>query len=162
MSWPAAASTPRERRRETIAVEAGRRHLAQRGGDRAKSAQAVGAVLECLDRGCDPTGVGGLDAQHLEPSVAPAALGQGGVEPLAVQPGAFASPRPPLLARPEVVHEPEGHVGHRLAVGHGDRQGVAGDAALGVQRPVDRVDDHPHLVIAVAITPRSSDTAQNR
>ena len=71
------------------------------------------------------------------------------IERGAVEPGAAAAPRPPLLGRAEVVHEPERDVGHRLPVGDRDRQGVMGDPALGVQRAVDRIDDHAHVVVAV-------------
>ena len=106
------------------AVEPRRRHLAQRGGDRAERPQPVGAVDQRVDRGRDPARIGGLDPEHLEPAVAAAALAERRVEPRAVEPGALAAPRPPLLGRPEVVHEPELDVGHRRAVGDGDRQRV--------------------------------------
>ena len=53
--------------------------------------------------------------------------------------------RAPLLARPEVVDEAEGDVGHRRPVGDGDRERVVRQPALGVQRAVDRVDDDAHV-----------------
>ncbi len=48
--------------------------------------------------------------------------------------------RDPLLTQAEVVDEGEADVGHRRAVGDGDRQREAAHTALGVQRPVERVD----------------------
>ena len=51
-------------------------------------------------------------------------------------------------AVPDVVDVAEAHVGHRRAVGDGDRQRVVGEAALGVQRAVDRVDHDEHAGIA--------------
>jgi hypothetical protein len=56
--------------------------------------------------------------------------------------GALAAAGPPLLARPEVVHVGELDVGHRRPAGDGDRDRDVGQAALRVQRAVDRVDDH--------------------
>ncbi len=47
------------------------------------------------------------------------------------------------------MDEAERDVGHRLAVGDRDRQRVMRDPALGVQRAVDRIDDHAHAVVAV-------------
>ena len=47
------------------------------------------------------------------------------------------------------MDEGEDDIGHRRAVGDGDRQRVVGQAALGVQRPVDWIDDHPHRAAAV-------------
>ena len=44
------------------------------------------------------------------------------------------------------MHEPEGDVGHRRPVGDCDRERVVRGRALGVQRAVDRVDDHPHVI----------------
>ena len=61
-------------------------------------------------------------------------------ERLAVQRRALAAPRDPLLAAAEVVDVAEVHVAHPLAVGNGDRDGEERDAALRVQRAVDRVD----------------------
>ncbi len=80
-------------------VESRARDLAQRRSDRAQRAQTVGARLERVDRRLHPAWVGGFDAQHLEPAVARPSLGRLGVEPGAVEPGAFAAPGPPLLAR---------------------------------------------------------------
>ena len=62
------------------------------------------------------------------------------VERLAVQRRAFAAPRDPLLAAAEVVDVAEVHVAHPLAVGDRDRDREERDAALRVQRAVDRVD----------------------
>ena len=52
-----------------------------------------------------------------------------------------AAARDPLLARAEVVDVAEEDVGHRGAVGDRDRDRVVRQAALGVERAVDRVDD---------------------
>ena len=50
--------------------------------------------------------------------------------------------------RAEVVDVAEQHVRHRRAVGDGDRERVVGEAALGVQRAVDRVDDDEQARVA--------------
>jgi hypothetical protein len=62
-------------------------------------------------------------------------------ERLTVQVSAIASARSPLLARAEVVDEAEDDVVHRLPLRDRDREGEERDAALGVERAVDRVDD---------------------
>src|SRR5439155_2866550 len=62
-------------------------------------------------------------------------------ERFAVEERATAPRRGPLFAAPEVVHVPEEDVVHRVAVGNGDRDGEERDAALRVERAVDRVDD---------------------
>ncbi len=134
-------------------VEACCRHLAERGGDGAEGPHPVTALLERLGRGGEPARVGRLDAEHLEPTVAPAPLAEARVEAFVVEPRALVAPRPPLLPGAEVVDVGEDHVGHRRAVGHGERHGVVGDAALGVERPVDGVDDHAHRLVAVADLP---------
>ena len=59
----------------------------------------------------------------------------------AVATRALAFRRRPLLAGPEVVDVAEEDVVHRLPVGDGDREREERDAALRVQRAVDRVDD---------------------
>ena len=58
-----------------------------------------------------------------------------------------------LLVGPEVVDEAEDDVAHRRPVGDGDRDRVVGEAALGVDRAVDRVDDHDHAGVAVVDLP---------
>ena len=64
-----------------------------------------------------------------------------GPERLAVQPRALAASSRPLLAGAEVVDEAEDDVVHRLPLRDGDREGEERDAALRVERAVDRVDD---------------------
>src|SRR5436309_670783 len=59
------------------------------------------------------------------------------------------APGPPLLTRAEVVHEAELDVRHGLAVGDRNRKRVVGYTAFGVQRAVDRVEDHADPLIAV-------------
>ena len=63
------------------------------------------------------------------------------VERLAVQERAFAAVRRPLLARTEVVDVGELDVGHRVAVRDRDREREERNAALRVERAVDRIDD---------------------
>jgi len=63
------------------------------------------------------------------------------------------APRDPLLRGPEVAHEAEEDVAHGGAVGDGDRERVVAEAALGVERAVDRVDDDGDRRIAVVDDP---------
>ena len=127
------------------AVEPGGGDLAERGGDRPERAHAVGALGERVDRPPDPARIGGLDAEHLELAVGAAALARLRREPEAVEPGALAAAGDPLLAGAEVVDVAEEDVGHRGAVGDGDRDRVVRQAALGVERAVDRVDHHERV-----------------
>ena len=60
---------------------------------------------------------------------------------LAVQERALAAHRHPLLVRAEVVDVAEEDVADRVAVGDRDAEAEVRDAALGVLRAVDRVDD---------------------
>ena len=59
----------------------------------------------------------------------------------AVDGGAAAAPRDPLLAVAEVVDVAERDVAHRRAVGDRDRERVERQSALGVEAAVDRIDD---------------------
>src|SRR6185436_17706904 len=69
----------------------------------------------------------------------------------AVDRRARAAAGDPLFAVAEVVDVAEDDVGHRRAVGHGDREGVHREAALRVEAAVDRVDDEaPAAASAVA------------
>ena len=70
-------------------------------------------------------------------------LRQRAAERRAVEERTAAAFGPPLLAAAEVVDEPERDVVHRVAVGDGEREREERDPALGVDRPVDRVDDDP-------------------
>src|SRR5829696_5084391 len=65
-----------------------------------------------------------------------------------VQAGALAATRPPLLAGAEVVHVGELDVGHGGTAGDGDRDRDVRQAALRVQRAVDRVDHDPDALPA--------------
>ena len=132
------------------AVEARGGHLAEGDGDRADRAQAVGEPRE-LRRGLrHPARVGRLEPHDLQAAGGVAALAGLGAEALPVQPRAGAPARPPLLAGTEVVDIGEVDVRHGGTVRHRDREGVMGQAALGVQRAVDRVDDHAHRLAAEA------------
>ena len=66
----------------------------------------------------------------------------------AVQEGAAAAHGRPLLAGAEVVDVPEDDVVHRVSVGDRDREREERDAALRVQRAVDRVDDDREAPVA--------------
>ena len=64
---------------------------------------------------------------------------------------------------PEVEDVAEDDVGHRRPVGDRDRQRVVGQAALGVHRAVDRVDDHERRRRRRSRpSPRSSETRVKR
>src|SRR4051812_48470985 len=119
--------------------------LAERRGDRPDRAQAVGALGELVDRLADPARVGRLDPEQLELAVGAAALAGRRGQAATVEPRALPAPGDPLLARPEVMDVAEEHVGHRPAVGHRDRDRVVRQSALGVDRAVDRVDDHERV-----------------
>jgi hypothetical protein len=114
----------------------------------ASTAQPVGTLDQLVERVTQPTWVGRLDAHHLDPPVGRAALAQLRLQGRAVQERALAAGRPPLLARSEVMNEAEVHVGHGGSRRHGDRERVVGQPALGVQRPVDRVDHNQHASVA--------------
>src|SRR4051794_33241058 len=119
--------------------------LAERRGDRPERAQAVGALGQLVDRLADPARVGRLDPEQLELAVGAAALAGRPGQAAAVEPRALPAPGDPLLARTEVVDVAEEDVGHRPAIGHRDRDRVVRQAALRVDRAVDRVDDHERL-----------------
>ena len=76
----------------------------------------------------------------------------------------LAADRRELLAGAEVVDEAEADVGHRLAVGDGDRERVGGDRPAHVHRAVDRVDHDPSAPARPdpsRTSPRSSLTAES-
>ena len=133
-------------------VEPRGRDLAERHRHRAQRPHAVRAVGELVGDVADPARVGRLHADQLQPP-ARAPLRHAGVEPLAVEERAAPAVRHPLLARPEVVHEAERDVGHRRAVGHGERERVVGQPALGVLGAVERVDDHERPAAAEVDAP---------
>ena len=108
---------------------------------RARSRWAVSTSSSAASR--TQRRIGRLDAQQLEPSP-PALLGHAGVERRPVEGGAAAAARGPLLARAEVEDVAEHHVAHRAALGHRDRERVMRQAALGVPRAVERIDDDEH------------------
>ena len=88
-----------------------------------------------------------MPSSSSRPSCA-AALAGVGRQPAPVQPRALAAPRDPLLARAEVVDVAEEDVGHRVPARDRDRDRVVRQAALGVERAVDRVDHHEHVRVA--------------
>ena len=55
-----------------------------------------------------------------------------------------------LLLRAELVDVAEGHVRHRVAFGDGDADAVQRNGPPGVERAVDRVDDHPQRRLPTA------------
>src|SRR5207244_2741353 len=71
-------------------------------------------------------------------------------ERLAVEKGAAATRRRPLLARAEVVDVAEDDVVHRLALRDRERHGEVRQAALRIQRAVDRVEHHAQRPAAAA------------
>ena len=75
-------------------------------------------------------------------------LGSSGGEHGAVQARSHPSLGDPFLAATEVVDEAEDDVVHRVALGDRDRDGEERDAALRVQRAVDRVDHDPGGAVA--------------
>ena len=89
-------------------------------------------------------GVGRLDREQLEAPVAVSPLELRARKRHAVELRALAAPRRPGLLRGEVADEGDGNIAHRRPVGDGDRDGVGGEAALGVHRTVDRVDHDAH------------------
>ena len=139
ISCAAATSTARQRCSVDHAVEPRRRHLAERHRDRPERPQAVRPLGERVGRRRAPSA-----GRRTRCRAARACRRRGArarrVEPLAVEPRAAAAARHPLLARPEVVHEAEHDVGHRVPVGDGERERVVRQPALGVLGAVERVD----------------------
>ncbi len=129
-------------------VEPRRRHLAQGRGDRAERSQPVGGRGELFDRRRDPPRIGGFDPEHLEAAVEGPALAERRVQRTSVEPRPPTAGRAPLLGRPEVVHERERDIVHRVSVRDCDRQRIVRDSPFGVERTVDRVDDHADARIA--------------
>ena len=161
ISWPAAASTPREPRSDTIPSNRAAGDLAQRGGDRAEGAQPVARSTRCRSQR-HPARVGGLDPEHLEPPVAAAALGQPARAAARSSQRALASPR---LATPRAGRSRARTRTTRPPSSRRRRprsRARVGEAALGVQRAVDRVDDHAHRGSPKSTSPRSSETATKR
>ena len=149
ISWPAAASTPRERRSETIPSKRAAATWHSDDGDRAERAQAVGAVCERVDRRRDPARVGGLDPEHLEPAVARrgARAGSGRGGPRRARRRRRATPTTARAARSRARRRRPRRPSSRRRRPRSTAR--SGDAALGVQRAVDRVDDHAHAGVAV-------------
>ena len=145
ISWPAATSTARVRHSVTIPSSRAGRDLAERDRDRADRAQRGGRRRRAR-RPRRAIQRGSADSIATISSLPPHA-------PLAAAPGSSGSPSssapPPRRAThsspaPKSWTKPNTHVGHRRPVGDGDRERVVRQAALGVQRAVDRVDDHAH------------------
>ena len=130
-------------------VQPRRGDLAQRRGDRPERAQPVGAARRARRprRGIQRGSADSMPSSSSRPSLprrSPAVARQ----PPLVEPRALAAARDPLLLGPEVVDVAEEDVGHRRPVGDGDRDRVVRQPALGVDRAVDRVDDHQRVGIA--------------
>ena len=118
------------------AVDPSGGEVAQRQCERPHHANAAGEIEHRADAIDDDRRRRSLEGQDLD-----RVLRTQGAEPHAVQERAFTALGRPLLARPEVVDVPEGHVSHRRALGHREREREERDPALGVDRPVDRIDD---------------------
>ena len=129
-------------------VDAGQGDLAERDGDRPHRPHAVDVLDEVVHPLGDPARVGGLDRHELELAVVVVARRRRIGQRLAVEQDARAALRDPLLVGPEVEDVAELHVAHRVPGGDGDRDRVVGQAALGVHRAVDRVDDDQHVLRA--------------
>ncbi len=114
----------------------------------------MGAVGQAVERADEVARVGLLERDDLEAAevVAPLGRRRHGQRGTAVR-RALPPAGGPLLARAQVGDEPERDVGHRRPVGDRDRESDVRQAALGVQRAVERVDDHPHAVVAEADPP---------
>ena len=126
-------------------VEPGRRHLAQRRGDRAQRTQAVGAVRPA--RRSRPRSSGGRPTRCRAPRAGRRVRGARGRVGSRGAPSSQA-PRPRHAHHcsrgPKSWTKAKATSAIVCAVGHRDRKRIARDAALGVQRPVDRIDDDPH------------------
>ena len=147
MSWPAAASTERIGRRRQQRVEARARDEAERQRDRPDHPQPM--RRSCAAR---------ASATRHEPRVRRTRLRgsrRGRVLLEQRQPLVVRGRRPRRWSahhsspEREVVDVAERDVAHVSPVGDGDRQAVERHAALGVQRPVDRVDHHLQRAAAV-------------
>ena len=140
---------PRRRRRGSSTASPSRppggRDLAQRDRRSRRSPGRWGRSASASADGA-PARVGRLDRRPARACRRAAAL----ADRAASRSPSSCAPSPrhghPLLARSEVVHVAEHDVGHRRPVRHRDRQRVVGQAALGVQRAVDRVDPRRALV----------------
>ena len=124
------------------AVDAGRGDLAQRDRDRAMARRRRSAPSASPDATSQRGSADSIATSSSRPS---RLRRSGGGRSGSSSSNAPPPSRPPLLARARVVHVAEHHVGHRRAVGDRDRERVVGQPPLGVQRPVDRVDDHEHV-----------------
>ena len=163
ISCAAAASTARQRRSVTIPSSRAAATWHSVDGDRADRAQPVGRARPARRPTRGPSagrptrcraaraGRRGRGARRRRPAAA------------AVEPRALAAARDPLLLGPEVVDVAEEDVGHRRPVGDRDRDRVVRQAALGVDRAVDRVDhDAASSGSPKSTVPRSSLTAVKR
>ena len=111
------------------------REVAERERGRAHDPQAVREAGDLRRVGRDEIRARRLHHEDLDLVLRPHRA-----ERLAVEARAFAARGRPLLAAAEVVDEAEVDVVHRPAVRDGDREGEERDAALRVERAVDRVD----------------------
>ena len=114
-------------------VQPRRGDLAEGQRDAPERTDPVGQRHQVLGHLGDPARVGRLDAEQLEATVGSAALGQGGIEPRAVERRAAAARRRPLLVGSEVVDVGHLDVRHRGPAGHGEREGVLRHRALCVE-----------------------------
>jgi len=117
--------------------------VAERERERAHDSQAVGDSDHLGGLLGDARGERGLEREDLD--LLPR---HRRVELLIVQASAAAAHGRPLLAGAEVVDVAEEDVVHRLTVGDRHRDREEGDAPLGVERAVDRVDDDPKPAVA--------------
>ena len=145
-----AAATSTERQRRSVTMPSSRPAATWQSetaiAPSARRRCAVAASASAASR--TQAGSAGLDPEQLE-LAADAPLRGARIQPRAVQQGALAAPRDPLLVRPEVVHEAEHDVGHRVALRDGQREREMRQAALGVARPVERVDHDEHRIARV-------------
>src|SRR6476659_10088171 len=110
--------------------------MAERKGERAHDPQPVGEVGDLRRVPGDERRSRRLEGEDLDLLLRPHRA-----ERLTIQGGALSATRRALLAGAEVVDEAEDDVVHRLAFGDRDREGEERDAALGVERAVDGIDD---------------------
>ena len=136
----------RLQRRDAVHASVG--ELAERQGKRAQDADAADAAVQPRRRFGQQARVCRLDVDHAQPLLRPDA---------AKRPPAHRRPLAalgdPLLTPGQVADEREADVVQRRPVGDGDREAEEGQAALGVERSVDRVDDHHPGAVAIPERP---------
>ena len=136
-SCAAAMSTGPRRLERADRVDPAGGEMAEREGERAHDAQPVSEV----DDRRGPLGDRATVRVASKERISISSFGRTAPSGRPFSQRSLAASRGPLLTGSEVVDEAEVDVAHRRPVGDRDREREEGDAALRVERAVDRVDD---------------------